>query len=417
MISRHMNSKLPMEKPVQVQMGSTLQTTSTYTVKQSLHVEMEDGTTDDDGSYVSSESSFENADVSSITAKLTLLIEASRLQDSSMTSSFTNEKIKKPKQKRKIQYDDIRPIKKLKPIVFLQWADYEMQDIVYEFLVNGIDKEDIQYFKSAHEHLIYSGSFHWLKSIHWSDQHPQTQIKELPFPAEKRSRKKKDTMPMSEEGSIRTRGFLRMTKEEKTRALSGQQQPELIALGSGKVNGGVGKCRETQSREARSHQRRLLTELGTESDLLKFNQLHFRKKALKLARSKIHEWGLFAAEPIAAEEMVTEYVGQVIRSWVADLRERTYETQGIGSSYLFRIDEDTVIDATRWGNLSRFINHSCNPNCYAKVITIGGEKKVVFYSKQSIAISEELTYDYRFPIEDKKIPCLCGTVGCRGTLN
>lgn len=57
---------------------------------------------------------------------------------------------------------------------------------------------------------------------------------------------------------------------------------------------------------------------------------------------------------------VIEYVGQMIRPSVADLRERQYEAIGIGSSYLFRIDLDTIIDATRCGNLARFINHSCN---------------------------------------------------------
>lgn len=63
---------------------------------------------------------------------------------------------------------------------------------------------------------------------------------------------------------------------------------------------------EGLSREARSNQRRLLTAFGgdTDSDLLKFNQLKFRKKQLKFAKSAIHDWGLFAMEPIAADEMV-----------------------------------------------------------------------------------------------------------------
>ena len=65
-------------------------------------------------------------------------------------------------------------------------------------------------------------------------------------------------------------------------------------------------------------------------------------------------------EPIAADEMVIEYVGQMVRHSVADLRERKYEATGIGSSYLFRIDLENIIDATKCGNLARFINHSCN---------------------------------------------------------
>ena len=88
--------------------------------------------------------------------------------------------------------------------------------------------------------------------------------------------------------------------------------------------------------------------------------LQFRKKNLKFARSGIHDWGLFAREPIAEGEMVIEYVGQSIRQPVADIREKRYEGVGIGSSYLFRVDHDTIIDATKHGNLSRFINHCCN---------------------------------------------------------
>lgn len=57
------------------------------------------------------------------------------------------------------------------------------------------------------------------------------------------------------------------------------------------------------------------------------------------------------------------------------------------------------------------------PNCYAKIITIDGQKKIVIYSKQQIAENEEITYDYKFPIEENKIPCLCGASTCRGTLN
>ena len=64
-------------------------------------------------------------------------------------------------------------------------------------------------------------------------------------------------------------------------------------------------------------------------------------------------------EPIAAEQFVCEYVGTMVRSIVAELREQQYETSGIGSSYLFRLDMESVIDATKTGCNARFINHSC----------------------------------------------------------
>lgn len=157
--------------------------------------------------------------------------------------------------------------------------------------------------------------------------------------------------------------------------------------------------------------------LDSVADVLKFNQLRTRKKQLKFSRSPIHDWGLYAMEMIPAGEMVIEYVGEVIRQAVADRREKLYERMGIGSSYLFRVDGDLVVDATKKGNLGRLINHCCSPNCTAKIITINGEKKIVIYAKVTIELGDEVTYDYHFPKEDVKIPCLCGSVKCKGTLN
>ena len=98
----------------------------------------------------------------------------------------------------------------------------------------------------------------------------------------------------------------------------------------------------------------------SDSDLWKFNQLKSRKKRLKFDKSTIHDWGLFALETIDANDMVIEYIGEIVREKVADIREKSYEKMGIGSSYLFRIDDNTIIDATTMGNSARFINHSCD---------------------------------------------------------
>ena len=82
---------------------------------------------------------------------------------------------------------------------------------------------------------------------------------------------------------------------------------------------------------------------------------------MTFGKSAIHDWGLFAKEYIGADEMVIEYVGEVVRTLLSDVREGRYEKQGIGSSYLFRIDQEGgVVDATKAGNLARFINHSCD---------------------------------------------------------
>jgi SET domain-containing protein len=130
---------------------------------------------------------------------------------------------------------------------------------------------------------------------------------------------------------------------------------------------------------------------------------------LKFQRSKIHDWGLVALEPIEAEDFVIEYVGELIRPKISDIRERQYEKMGIGSSYLFRVDHEYVVDATKRGGLARFINHSCEPNCYTKIINVEGQKKIFIYAKKPILAGEELTYNYKFPLEEKKIPCNCGS--------
>ncbi|XP_044740720.1 histone-lysine N-methyltransferase SETD1 [Chrysoperla carnea] len=293
-------------------------------------------------------------------------------------------------------------------VQFKERDTHEEMNILFEFLTKGIDHEDITFMKASYENMLSDDKLgYWLNDTHWVE-HCATDIY---TPAS--SKKRHAT------GCARTEGYYKLDARDKAKYKYHHSKVHLV--GAAPVNNAAPLANKMQgiSREARSNQRRLLTAFGidTDSDLLKFNQLKFRKKQLKFAKSAIHDWGLFAMEPIAADEMVIEYVGQMVRPVVADLRETKYEACGIGSSYLFRIDLDTIIDATKCGNLARFINHSCNPNCYAKVITIESQKKIVIYSKQPIGVNEEITYDYKFPLEDEKIPCLCGAPQCRGTLN
>ncbi|QPG76237.1 hypothetical protein FOA43_003623 [Brettanomyces nanus] len=160
--------------------------------------------------------------------------------------------------------------------------------------------------------------------------------------------------------------------------------------------------------------------LGSESDLLELNQLLKRQKPVQFARSAIHNWGLYALEPIAVKEMIIEYVGERIRQKVAEVREKRYLKSGIGSSYLFRVDDNTVIDASKKGGIARFINHCCDPSCTAKIIKVDGKKRIVIYALKDIAANEELTYNYKFEKEtnpEERIPCLCGAPNCKGYLN
>ncbi|XP_035650950.1 histone-lysine N-methyltransferase 2B-like isoform X1 [Oncorhynchus keta] len=142
------------------------------------------------------------------------------------------------------------------------------------------------------------------------------------------------------------------------------------------------------------------------------------KEAVGVYRSEIHGRGLFCKRNIEAGEMVIEYAGNVIRAVLTDKKEKYYDSKGIGC-YMFRIDDFDVVDATMHGNAARFINHSCEPNCYSRVILVDSHKHIVIFALRKIYRGEELTYDYKFPIEDdgSKLHCNCAARRCRRFLN
>ncbi|KAA8627314.1 protein containing SET domain protein [Pyrenophora tritici-repentis] len=244
-------------------------------------------------------------------------------------------------------------------------------------------------------------------------------------------------------GSARTEGVKKIRESEKSKYLphrirvqkereerqrqAKQEERSVVSVEGFKFQTSSNKTSTANSRANRANNRRMVNDInisknmsGAEGDALRFNQLKKRKKLVKFDRSAIHNWGLYAQEPIAVNDMIIEYVGEKVRQRVADLREAKYDMQGVGSSYLFRIDEDTVIDATKMGGIARFINHSCTPNCTAKIIRVDNTKRIVIYALRDINSDEELTYDYKFEREmdaTDRIPCLCGSIGCKGFLN
>jgi histone-lysine N-methyltransferase SETD1 len=138
-------------------------------------------------------------------------------------------------------------------------------------------------------------------------------------------------------------------------------------------------------------------------------------------RSHIHGWGLFTKIDLPKDSMIVEYMGEIIRKSVADAREKAYEISGEGSCYMFRLDLNRIVDATKIGCMARFMNHCCQPNAYAKVIAVdtdqGQENKIVVFSLVDIKAGEEITYDYKFPVEDGSLKCTCGAPNCIGRMN
>ncbi|KAK2978537.1 hypothetical protein RJ640_001608 [Escallonia rubra] len=143
----------------------------------------------------------------------------------------------------------------------------------------------------------------------------------------------------------------------------------------------------------------------------------FRKR-LAFGKSAIHGFGIFAKQPHRAGDMVIEYTGELVRPPIADRREHLIYNSLVGAgTYMFRIDDERVIDATRAGSIAHLINHSCEPNCYSRVISVNGDEHIIIFAKRDIKQWEELTYDYRFFSIDEQLACSCGFPRCRGVVN
>lgn len=139
---------------------------------------------------------------------------------------------------------------------------------------------------------------------------------------------------------------------------------------------------------------------------------------LVFGKSAIHGMGVFTKQVHLANDMIIEYAGEVVRPVIADIRERRCYDSLVGAgTYMFRIDDERVVDATHAGSIAHLINHSCEPNCYSRTVTASGEDRIIIFAKRDIAIGEELTYDYRFMSKDEVLTCYCGCAGCRGSVN
>lgn len=128
---------------------------------------------------------------------------------------------------------------------------------------------------------------------------------------------------------------------------------------------------------------------------------------IAMRASAIHRWGVFAEERIPAYRKVIEYTGQWIDPKEAKRR------WARPRAYLFRFNDDWIVDGAVGGNGSQYINHSCEPNL--KVRRLG--RHILYFSKRVIEAGEELTVDYEFSAEATRVECYCGAPGCRGTIN
>jgi len=124
---------------------------------------------------------------------------------------------------------------------------------------------------------------------------------------------------------------------------------------------------------------------------------------LKVARSKIHGKGCFAAILYRQNQQIAEYVGERISLAEADLRRCTSRSQCICD-----LDTDWAIDGSRGGNGTQYVNHSCQPN--SEVIILGGQ--IFLYALREIVPGEEITTDYLYELALDGTRCNCRMASC-----
>ncbi|KAK6136264.1 hypothetical protein DH2020_029995 [Rehmannia glutinosa] len=139
-------------------------------------------------------------------------------------------------------------------------------------------------------------------------------------------------------------------------------------------------------------------------------------KKIQIVKTEHCGWGVVAGESISKGDFIVEYVGEVINDAMCERRLWDMKDQDAKNFYMCEINKDFVIDATFKGNASRFLNHSCAPNCKLEKWQVEGEIRVGVFASKSIAVGEALTYDYRFVQFGPKVECHCGAPNCHGYL-
>jgi len=126
--------------------------------------------------------------------------------------------------------------------------------------------------------------------------------------------------------------------------------------------------------------------------------------------------GLFASEDLEAGAYVREYVGEIIDE--DELTRRRQARKGDKHMFVAYLKDGSYLDATDKGSITRFINHSCEPNCRFETWNVSGHYRIGIFATKSISAHTELTFDYKWDYSVDRAPtkCLCGAPSCRGFL-
>ncbi|KAK8543270.1 hypothetical protein V6N12_015830 [Hibiscus sabdariffa] len=146
------------------------------------------------------------------------------------------------------------------------------------------------------------------------------------------------------------------------------------------------------------------------------NKPFSKEKKIRIVKTELCGWGVEASEPIKKGDFVIEYIGEVIDDAQCEKRLWDMKYKGVKNFYMCEIRKDFTIDATFKGNTSRFLNHSCDPNCVLEKWQVEGDTRIGVFAARSIEVGEPLTYDYRFVQFGPEVNCHCGASNCQGYL-
>eukprot|EP00126_Sphaerothecum_destruens_P001517 Sdes_comp14934_c0_seq1m3634 len=138
---------------------------------------------------------------------------------------------------------------------------------------------------------------------------------------------------------------------------------------------------------------------------------------LEIFKTQKKGWGVRAKCFIPAHTFITEYFGEIVdyKEFLARVRE--YDASDREHYYFMTLSGQLVIDATKKGGSSRYINHSCEPNCETQKWHVNGEFRIGIFSIKDIEAGEEFTFDYKYERYGAEAqPCYCESAHCRGTL-